>query len=54
MKKIYSTPAVRAIDLTEEGMIAASPLGVYKNENIGEEFTEKKEQDMWGNEDIWK
>ena len=53
MKKIYLTPAVRLIDLVEEGVIATSSVGVY-NENIGEEFTQQKEENIWGNEDIWK
>ena len=52
MKKIYLTPAVRMIDLVEEGVIATS-VTVYE-ENIGEEFTQQKEENIWGSEGIWK
>ena len=55
-KKIYLTPALRMIDLVEEGMIAGS-ISMDANQNLGEdgEFTQKQQDpDLWGNESVWK
>ena len=51
-KKIYLTPTVRLIDLVEEGLIATS-AALY-DEEVGEEFTQKKEDNFWGRDGIWK
>ena len=51
-KKIYLAPTVCKIDFVEEGMIAGS-MKVYK-ENIGEQFTQKKNSEIWGSGDAWE
>ena len=61
MKK-YIEPAVKSISLeVEDGILnnsdtlnAHNKVVSGSGEGIGEQFTDKKEQDLWGNEDIWK
>ena len=53
MKK-YIQPADRIIALEAEGTIAGSDFKISDAEADIDALTQKKDEDLWGNESVWK
>ena len=55
MRKNYSQPNVRTIDLVEEdGLLQSSNPTSSNSVNGMKEGLSDNDKDMWGNEEIWK